>query len=126
MRIALEAAGEANRAFATDPALMEVNYGDWEGLTLAEIGEQFPDASRARDADKWGFSPPNGESYALLAKRVAAWLERLAGPTLGVAHGGIYRALIHLLAGLPAHDAPHLAVPQDRVILFTEQSVLTI
>ena len=26
---------------------------------------------------------------------------------------------MHLLAGLPAHDAPHLAVPQDRVILFT-------
>src|SRR5690242_8884053 len=63
MRIALEAAGEGGRTFATDPALMEVNYGDWEGLTLAEIGEQFPEASRARDADKWDFSPPNGESY---------------------------------------------------------------
>jgi hypothetical protein len=27
---------------------------------------------------------------------------------------------------LPAHDAPHLAVPQDRIILFTESAVLTI
>jgi broad specificity phosphatase PhoE len=43
-----------------------------------------------------------------------------------VAHGGIYRVLIHLLAGLPAHDAPHLAVPQDRVILFTEGMVFTV
>src|SRR6185295_9163571 len=98
--------------------LMEVNYGDWEGLVMPEIAEKFPEAAKARDADKWGYSPPNGESYALLAKRVAAWLERLTGPTLVAAHGGIYRALIHLLAGLPAHDAPHLAVPQDRVALF--------
>jgi len=126
MQIALRAAGEANRSFSTERALMEVNYGDWEGLTLAEIGEKFPEASRARDADKWGFSPPNGESYAILAKRVALWLQGLAGPTLVVAHGGIYRALIHILAGLPAHDAPHLAVPQDRVILFTEGMVFTV
>jgi hypothetical protein len=33
---------------------------------------------------------------------------------------------MHLLAGLPAHDAPHLAVPQDRIILFTANAVLTI
>jgi len=30
------------------------------------------------------------------------------------------------LGGLPAHNAPHLAVPQDRIILFTEIAVLTI
>ena len=49
------------------------------------------------------------------------WLETLDAPTFVVAHGGILRALLHLLAGLPAHDAPHLAVPQDRVILFTRE-----
>jgi hypothetical protein len=27
---------------------------------------------------------------------------------------------------MPGHDVPHLAVPQDRVILFTEKLVLTI
>jgi probable phosphoglycerate mutase len=126
MKILLQAAGEPGRAFANDPALMEVNYGDWEGLTLIEIGEKFPDAARARDADKWSYVPPNGESYAILSKRVAHWLEKLQRPTLVVAHGGIYRALLHLLAGLPAHDAPHLAVPQDRVILFTEGMVFTV
>jgi broad specificity phosphatase PhoE len=126
MRILLEAAGQGGRVFATDPALMEVNYGDWESLTLIEIGERFPIAARAREADKWGYVPPNGESYALLSKRVAGWLETLDQPTFVVAHGGVLRALFHLLAGLPAHDAPHLAVPQDRVILFTERAVFTI
>jgi broad specificity phosphatase PhoE len=126
MRILLEAAGQGGQTFDTDPALVEVRYGDWEGLTLTEIAERFPNESRARDADKWGYVPANGESYAILSERVAGWLETLNRPTFVVAHGGVLRALFHLLAGLPAHDAPHLAVPQDRVILFTERAVFTI
>ncbi len=126
MRIALETAGQSQHPFTLDPVLKEVNYGDWEGMTLPEIGEHLPDQAAARDADKWGYVPPNGESYADLADRIAGWLKTLDAPTVVVAHGGILRALMYLLAGLPAHDAPHLAVPQDRVILFTERSVLTI
>lgn len=126
MRIVLEVAGQPDRPFSLDPVLKEVNYGDWEGLTLPEIGERFPDQSLARDADKWGYVPPNGESYAMLSARIEGWLETLTAPTFVVAHGGVLRALMHLLAGLPAHDAPHLAVPQDRIILFTASAVLTI
>ena len=108
------------------PVLMEANYGDWEGLTLTEIAERLPAEARARDADKWGYAPPNGESYEMCRSASTEWLKTLDGPTFVVAHGGILRALLYLLAGLPAHDAPHLAVPQDRVILFTESDVLTI
>ena len=126
MRILLEAAGQPARNFATDSALLEANYGDWEGRTLAEIGASHPEAARAREADKWGYVPPAGESYAMVSDRVAAWLKTLDAPTLVVAHGGVLRALLYHLAGLPAHDAPHLAVPQDRAILFTPAAVLTI
>jgi probable phosphoglycerate mutase len=126
MRIALAAAGQAERSFATDPVLMEAHYGDWEGLTLMEIEQRRPQEAQARERDKWGYAPPNGESYAMLSARVAAWLKTLAAPTFMVAHGGVLRALLYHLAGLPAHDAPHLAVPQDRVILFTHQSVFAI
>jgi broad specificity phosphatase PhoE len=126
MQIVLKTAGEAARSFETDATLMEANYGDWEGLTLADIAARFPKEGRAREADKWGYVPPNGESYKMVAERVALWLGTLEGPTFVVAHGGILRALMYLLAGLPGHDAPHLAVPQDRVILFTQSDVLTI
>lgn len=126
MRIVLSAAGREDHPFDLDPVLKEVNYGEWEGLTLPEIGERFPDQTRARDADKWAYAPPNGESYAMLSDRIAMWLNTLDAPTCVVAHGGVLRALMYLLAGLPAYDAPHLAVPQDRVILFTQAKVLTI
>lgn len=126
MEIVLREAGGSGRRVDTDAILMEANYGDWEGLTLAEIAAQFPKEARARNADKWGYAPPNGESYKMVAARVACWLKTLDRPTFVVAHGGILRALQYLLAGLPAHDAPHLAVPQDRIILFTKSKVLTI
>jgi probable phosphoglycerate mutase len=126
MRLVLQAAGEPNLPFATDPVLKEVNYGEWEGLTLDEIHTQFPEGSKARDADKWHYAPKNGESYSMLSDRIEGWLQTLDQPTFVVAHGGVLRALMYLLGGLPAHDAPHLAVPQDRIILFTESAGLTV
>jgi broad specificity phosphatase PhoE len=126
MQIVLEAAGQGGRGFVTDPILMEVQYGDWEGLTLDEIGVRHAEGAKAREADKWGYAPPNGESYSMLAERIARWLKSHDAPTFMVAHGGVMRALLHLLAGLPGHDVPHLAVPQDRVMLFTRDQVVTI
>lgn len=126
MEIVLKEAGQARRRFDTDAALMEVHYGAWEGLTIREIAQTRPEEARARDTDKWGFAPPGGESYARLAERIANWLTSVNGPTFIVAHGGVLRALMHLRAGLPGHDVPHLAVPQDRVMLFTRTTVLTL
>jgi probable phosphoglycerate mutase len=80
----------------------------------------------ARERDKWNYVPSGGESYAMLSARVGQWLEELQGPALVVSHGGILRVLLYLLAGQPAHEAPHLAAPQDRVILFTPRAVVTI
>lgn len=126
MEIALAAAGRAGEPFARDPVLREASYGDWEGLTLTEINARFPEACRERERDKWRFVPPSGESYEAVAVRISGWLDTVNAPTLVVAHGGVLRALLFLLAGLPPHDAPHLAVPQDRVILFTPSIVVTI
>jgi broad specificity phosphatase PhoE len=126
MRIVLAAAGQGDRSFDTDPALMEVGYGDWEGMSLEEIAALHPEQAEAREVDKWGYAPPGGESYAMLAGRVAGWLETVKEPTCVVAHGGTLRSLMHLLVGLPGEKATHYAVPQNRVILFTQEWVLTI
>ena len=126
MRILLAAAGRRDAQFSADPVLMEACYGDWEGLTLPEVAERDPEGARARERDKWAFVPPAGESYCMLSDRLSAWLVALDAPTLLVAHGGTLRILLHRLAGLPTHDAPYLATPQDRVVLFTPRAVLTI
>lgn len=125
-RIVLDAAGRTGHPFRTDAEIRELSYGAWEGLTLPELEAHDPLGMAAREREKWTYVPPGGESYAMLAARVAGWLATLGAPSLVIAHGGILRVLLHLLAGQPAHDAPHLAAPQDRVILFTRRAVLTI
>src|SRR5438552_14601489 len=37
--------------YRTDPRLVEVGFGQWEGFTLAELGARFPDAIAARERD---------------------------------------------------------------------------
>lgn len=126
MRIVLAAAGRAGQEFRTDPRLREASYGDWEGLTLAEIDALDAGVHERRALDKWKFVPPAGESYAAVSERVAEWLGTLSGPTLVVAHAGTLRGLLFRLSALSAHEVAHSTVPHDRVVLFTRERVLTI
>src|SRR4029079_14367922 len=52
-----------------DPRLREKNFGTWEGLTVVEIAERFPDAQRGQ----WG----DGETTEEVARRVRGVLERI-------------------------------------------------
>lgn len=53
------------------PELREVHFGGWEGMSLREIRERYPEELASREADILNFVPPsNGESIARLAERV--------------------------------------------------------
>lgn len=87
------------QAARTDPALRDMDYGDWAGLRLADI----PEAELAR----WiqGSAPPGGESIAALRQRSELWLEQRAGETgrvVAVTHAAWIRAaLISILGAGP-------------------------
>ena len=55
--------------------LDEMDFGLWQGLTDAEIAEQFPEAWHMRQLNRWTFSYPEGESYPELCSRVAHWMD---------------------------------------------------
>ena len=61
---------------ATDDDLRETDFGEWEGLTIAEIQSRWPEAVVAwqRDPEK---APPGGESFADTACRVNRACERI-------------------------------------------------
>jgi ribonuclease H / adenosylcobalamin/alpha-ribazole phosphatase len=61
---------------AVDPDLVETDFGDWEGLTFGEVLARWPDEMAAWQADA-SAAPPGGESFAAVAKRVEAALDRL-------------------------------------------------
>jgi probable phosphoglycerate mutase len=58
-----------------DDGLAETDFGAWEGLSFAEVGAQWPTelAAWLADAD---VPPPAGESFAEVAARVDAALDR--------------------------------------------------
>ena len=118
MEIARRAMQVDPSAYSTDPRLLELSFGEWEGLTWPQVQALAPDLAAAREAGKWGFVPPGGESYAMLAERVIPWLEDLRQDTVAVAHGGIARVLMAIIGGLAAERAPMMDIWQDRPLVF--------
>jgi ribonuclease H / adenosylcobalamin/alpha-ribazole phosphatase len=49
--------------------LIECDFGDWEGLTFAEVQERWP-AEMTAWLDSTSVAPPGGESFQAVAKRV--------------------------------------------------------
>lgn len=61
-----------------DERLVEINYGHWEGKTLAEIMRDHPAVYKAWRADPGQVAPPGGESGIEAQRRVVPFLEALA------------------------------------------------
>ena len=88
------------------PELREMNFGDWEGLTLKEIRERFPGELEKREADPVNYRlPGKGESIGLFAKRIMDCFQGVLGNQNGndillVAHGLVNRVILCNALGL--------------------------
>jgi broad specificity phosphatase PhoE len=104
--------------YRTDPRIMELNFGAWQGFTYAEVEARDPGIMAKRAADKWGFVPPGegAESYAMLEARVAPFLGELRRPTVCVTHGGILRAVMALSGAMTEEEASMAPQPQDKIL----------
>lgn len=94
-------------AIALDPDLVELDYGEYEGRTTAEI-------RRARPGwDLWRDGCPGGEPLAEATARAERVLARVAGaggPVLLVGHAHFTRLLTSLALALDPATARHLAL----------------
>lgn len=98
----------------TDRALMEWDYGEYEGLTTAEIRESEPDWSLFSDGC------PGGESAAEIGERVDPLVEAARegeGNWLFVAHGHVLRVVGARWVGLPPEDGVMLNLGTAAVCL---------
>jgi probable phosphoglycerate mutase len=118
MEIMRSTLGLESIGYGVDTRLAEISFGEWEGLTYAEVMARDKDIALKREADKWGFRPPGGESYAQVTARISQWYATLERDTVVAAHGGTARALIAHLALAPAQDATHHSVDQGVVYVF--------
>lgn len=108
--------------FALDPQVQEVGWGDWEGMTHAEIAAAVPEAWQHFQADRWRVAPPGGESYAELADRARQWLATTKHheTVLLISHGGFSRVLRGHYLSLPPDETLAQLVPQDAVFRLSQ------
>ncbi|MGE9693565.1 MULTISPECIES: histidine phosphatase family protein [unclassified Streptomyces] len=109
LRRCRETAAALGLPYAVEEDLRETGFGTWEGLTFAEARARDPEVFAAWLADP-SAAPPEGESFAEVAVRVAAARDRLrtahAGRTvLLVSHVTPLKTLLRL-----ALDAPPAAL----------------
>jgi len=89
------------------PDLVEFRYGDYEGLTTAEIRRERPGWNVFRDGCPGGESP---QDVAARADRVVARLREAEGDALVFSHAHFLRALAARWLGLDIEAAELLAL----------------
>lgn len=96
----------------TDPELVEWDYGQYEGLTTAEIRHQRPDWWLWRDGCPGGEHP---EQVGARADRVLARLRDAPGDAIAFAHGHILRVLASRWVGAEVAFGGRLALDAGAV-----------
>jgi probable phosphoglycerate mutase len=90
------------RAPRIEPALIEMDWGAWEGRRLPELRAQHGDAFARNERRGLDFRPPDGESPRDVVDHLRGWLATLASreqPLLAVSHNGVLRALLAIATG---------------------------
>lgn len=99
-------------AIGLEPGLLEIDYGDWEGLTADECRVRDPQLRAAWEADPFATRCPGGESGGDVARRSRAVLTPIEEWLLGgaartaivVAHNHVNRLRLCDLFGWPMRD----------------------
>jgi probable phosphoglycerate mutase len=95
--------------YTIEPALIEMDWGEWEGQRLTEIRQQLGAAMQIEEDKGLDLHPPQGESPRQVQQRLLEWLSHQ--PNNGqigiVCHKGVLRALLSLALDWDmTHDCP--------------------
>jgi probable phosphoglycerate mutase len=83
-------------------ALIEMDWGEWEGERLDALGARYGEAYVANARRGLDFRPPGGESPREVMARLDRWiasLETRRPPIVAVTHNGVLRALLAIVTG---------------------------
>ncbi len=99
-----------------DQRWREFHFGDWEGRLRAELWAQRGEELLKFYSDPHSFTPPGGESYIDVYKRIGhAWQDLLCQHQgkriLVVTHAGIFRTIYARLQSLPSTAFNSIEIP---------------
>lgn len=87
-----------------DRRFMEQDFGEWEGLRLADIRRDSPGEMENQEKAGWDFTPPGGESRRKVLARAMnglqeAGFENQGGRVLIVTHSSVIKTILYHLLG---------------------------
>lgn len=101
---------------AAEPALKEINFGQWEGMSSQKIQETSPDKYQNWLADWQRYTLPEGESCQEMYQRVTSWLSKAIETHLQneklliVTHEGVILQMISYLLQIGLERCWHFRV----------------
>lgn len=104
-----------------DDAVVEMDWGDWEGRTRPELDARYGAEVGRRAALGLDLRPHNGESPRDVRARFGDWARSVAEggkPTGAVCHQGIIRAALSLATGWEMVGSPPVRMDWDSLHLF--------
>jgi broad specificity phosphatase PhoE/predicted kinase len=119
LRRTIETAEIVGLRYRSWRALDEIDAGVCDGMTYAEIAEALPNEYVARQADKFRYRYPRGESYQDVIQRlepVIFELERERAPVLIIGHQAVLRALYAYMMDRPASECPFVSIPLHTIL----------
>ncbi len=106
---------------AIEPRIREMDWDQWEGLTLADLRKKYPAELADKEARGIDFQAPGGESPRQVMARITPWLADIAKagkPTVAVTHKGVVRAAMALATGWDMQDKWPVEIDWSSVQLF--------
>lgn len=113
------------------PELLEMDWGAWEGRTLADLRAELGDHLIENESAGLDFRPEGGESPREVGLRLRPWLRSIAvagKPVIAVTHKGVIRAVMAAawrwnMLGRPPHKLDWQCLHELRVTPEGELSV---
>lgn len=111
----------------SSPLLREVAFGNWEGLSIPEIEEQYP-GQLARWRNELTFAPEGGESLLAVQDRIVSFIKMIKEKNqnsddniLIVSHAATTKVIILSLIGIPLSLLTHFKISQASLSLLNVQ-----
>ncbi len=104
--------------------LRECSFGEWEGLSVTEIGEQYPELYRNYIRDSFNYRAPGGERLEEMQNRVVRAVNEISqrhpdDDVVVATHGGPIRVFICWALGAPLEDFRRIRLDNCGISTFT-------
>lgn len=102
----------------TDPRIIEINMGLWEGQEIARLKESEDYSPPSYGWKGWESGPDKGETYSQVRTRFLNWLKSLDSSSVAITHKGVLLVALALAHNWDMASKRPFKLPADTAFIF--------